>query len=82
MPWLAVLGLLSGRMWAADLLPSTAPAIREEASRPNHGGEGWPLPLAGSWQCGHYPGPTGGLAPGESIAAHLSEAAKGIEAMR
>ena len=32
--------------------------IRREASRPNASDEGRPLPLACSWQCGEYPGPS------------------------
>lgn len=42
----------------ADLATTTAQAIREEATRPNDSEEGRPLPLACSWQCGHYTGPT------------------------
>ena len=48
---------------------SVAEQIRREASRPNATDEGRPLPLACSWQCGEYPGPScAGWRPENQIA--------------
>lgn len=49
--------LLSGLARAADVARTTAQGLRVEATRPNNSKEGRPLPLVGSWQCGHYTGP-------------------------
>lgn len=38
-------------------VPAVAREIREEAARPSDDPAGRPLPLLGSWTCGHYPAP-------------------------
>jgi len=52
----AIAMLLGPSALAAE--PGVAARIRKEAVLSNRSEEGRPLPLACSWQCGHYRGPT------------------------
>ncbi len=60
------LASIGPKLPAAEEVPPAAQAIRAEATRPNEGPEGWPLPLACHWNTGRHRN-SAGWAPREQM---------------